>query len=61
MGFVDNENFDNYLRAIYWAVSTLCTVGYGDIRAFNDGKIYFFKIINILLFILIEFYLFKYK
>ena len=28
---VDASSFDRYITAVYWSMSTLCTVGYGDV------------------------------
>jgi voltage-gated potassium channel Kch len=33
LGLVDSSNSEVYLAAIYWAIQTLLTVGYGDIPA----------------------------
>lgn len=49
--FQDYENFDLYLTSLYWAVTTLATVGFGDIVPVNVGeKIYtcFIETIGIL-------------
>jgi hypothetical protein len=34
----DADNGTLYLAALYWAFSTLLTVGYGDIHAFTNGE-----------------------
>lgn len=34
----DYSNFDLYTTSFYWAVTTLATVGYGDIHAFNTHE-----------------------
>lgn len=34
----DSDNIDIYMAAIYWAIQTLLTVGYGDVPAVTDGK-----------------------
>lgn len=33
--YQDLETFDLYAVSLYWTVSTLATVGYGDVRAYN--------------------------
>lgn len=38
LGLVDSNNFDIYLAAIYWAIQTLLTVGYGDIPAITTEE-----------------------
>ncbi|OMJ85063.1 hypothetical protein SteCoe_13718 [Stentor coeruleus] len=35
---VDYDEFRIYLTAVYWATTTLTTVGYGDIRAYNSNE-----------------------
>ena len=34
----DQDNFTIYMACIYWAFTTLLTVGYGDISAYTNGK-----------------------
>ncbi|CAG9329138.1 unnamed protein product [Blepharisma stoltei] len=34
-GYQDEEGFDLYIIAFYWSVTTLSTVGYGEIHAWN--------------------------
>jgi voltage-gated potassium channel len=38
---------DNYLRAMYWCVTTICTIGYGDITPKTNGQILFTIFIEI--------------
>ena len=35
---VRKEMFEQYLLSLYWSVTTLTTVGYGDISALEDGR-----------------------
>jgi hyperpolarization activated cyclic nucleotide-gated potassium channel 1 len=37
-GVVDSDNLTIYLASVYWAFSTMLTVGYGDIRAYSTGE-----------------------
>lgn len=43
LNLVDETDFVLYTYSIYWAIQTLCTVGYGDMHAFNMS-IFFLKI-----------------
>lgn len=38
------SNLNLYITSVYWVVSTLTTVGFGDIHAYNDGNILFSKL-----------------
>lgn len=37
-GYTDYENSDLYMASLYFTVTTLVTVGYGDITAYNFGE-----------------------
>lgn len=37
LGLTSLSKYELYLASIYWAVATICTVGFGDIHAFNDS------------------------
>ncbi|MFN4986021.1 MAG: cyclic nucleotide-binding domain-containing protein [Ignavibacteria bacterium] len=41
------KHFGSYLHAVYWAVSTLCTVGYGDITPNNDTQMMYATVVMI--------------
>jgi len=34
----DKEFFVSYIASVYWAMSTVSTVGYGDISAFTKAE-----------------------
>jgi len=36
----DTSDLMLYLISIYWAISTISTVGFGDIHAYNERKLY---------------------
>ena len=36
--FVDYDNFNIYLASVYFTVTTIVTVGYGDIAAFSAAE-----------------------
>lgn len=40
--------FDRYILSIYWAITTLCTVGYGDITAKNFFEMFFVSCVMLL-------------
>ncbi|XP_006644629.2 potassium channel KAT6-like [Oryza brachyantha] len=49
-GFEDRSVWFNYTCAVYWAMTTLATVGYGDLHAANPGEMLFsiaFMLFNI--------------
>lgn len=37
-GLLDYDNYRIYITSLYWATTTLTTVGYGDIRAYNTTE-----------------------
>ena len=38
LGLTEEDEYKLYLTSIYWAVTTICTVGFGDIHAFNNSE-----------------------
>lgn len=47
-GWVDESVFDLYIIAFYWTVTTITTVGYGDITANNNSEALFCSVIMII-------------
>lgn len=43
LDLLGKSEYELYLTSIYWAVATICTVGFGDIHAFNDSIIIIIK------------------
>jgi potassium channel len=39
--FADRSVWVGYTYAVYWAITTLATVGYGDLHAVNPGEMVF--------------------
>lgn len=39
LDLLGKSEYELYLTSIYWAVATICTVGFGDIHAFNDSTV----------------------
>ena len=37
-GFQDLGDYELYVTAFYFTVTTIVTVGFGDIHAYNDGE-----------------------
>jgi len=35
LGYLDESNFDLYMHSVYWTLTTVTTVGYGDVSAFS--------------------------
>lgn len=44
-GYIDYDDFTLYVTSFYFTVTTIVTVGYGDIHAYNTGE----RFISILL------------
>ena len=40
-GYTDDDVYNLYMTAVYFTVTTVLTVGYGDISANNDGERFF--------------------
>jgi len=38
LGYLDQSYFDLYILSIYWTLTTVTTVGYGDVNAFTTGE-----------------------
>jgi len=45
MSVIDDEKVMQYVTSCYWAVTTIATVGYGDITPSNESEL----IVNILI------------
>ena len=37
-GIQSNPYYEQYLSSLYWAVTTMMAVGYGDIHAYTDAE-----------------------
>jgi hypothetical protein len=37
-GYVDSSNFEIYVTAMYWAITSMASVGYGDIKAISSTE-----------------------
>ena len=44
LGYLDKSNFEKYIICVYWTLTTMTTVCYGDITAISSNE----KIYNIL-------------
>lgn len=44
LGLLEESNVSLYITSVYWVVSTLTTVGFGDVHAFNDCKNKYFAV-----------------
>lgn len=42
------SEFENYIRALYWTVTTITTVGYGDITPATSGQIIYAMFVEVL-------------
>jgi hypothetical protein len=42
------SNYDRYIRAFYWTITTLTTIGYGDITPATSGQTFYVILIEIL-------------
>ena len=40
-GLIDEGLWSQYLHALYWSITTLTTVGYGDISPTNDTEVFY--------------------
>jgi voltage-gated potassium channel len=45
---IDVEGFRRYMRALYWSVTTLSTIGYGDLTPTTDRQVVFTMVVMFL-------------